>query len=164
MNLRLKACLFLAVVAATSLASSSAKAQFFGGCGSGYGWGYGIPYNVYGQDSIPYFALYPPVYYSHPVPRPYGFSPFAYPPGVTTPNGVAFYSSNTFSPQARHRVNSRAAVKTAAAPLVIENPYFQKEGKAMARSASPPQPQPLVIYPAEQFAKQAKLARTGLDR
>jgi hypothetical protein len=25
------------------------------------------------------------VYYSHPVARPYGFSPFAYPPGTITP-------------------------------------------------------------------------------
>ncbi len=31
---------------------------------------------------LPHFALYPPVYYSHPVGRPYGFSPFALPPGI----------------------------------------------------------------------------------
>ena len=34
---------------------------------------------------MPYFALHPPVYYSYPVARTYGFSPFPYPPEVLTP-------------------------------------------------------------------------------
>ncbi len=46
----------------------------------GYGW-----YWLYGRERLPYYSLYPPVYYSYPVPRPYGYSPFAYPPGVATP-------------------------------------------------------------------------------
>ena len=33
----------------------------------------------------PYFALHPPVYYSHPVPRTYGHSPFPYPGIYETP-------------------------------------------------------------------------------
>ena len=37
---------------------------------------------------IPYYALYPPVYYSYPVARPYGYSPFAYPPGTMTPTSL----------------------------------------------------------------------------
>jgi hypothetical protein len=37
------------------------------------------------MERIPYYALYPPVYYSYPVPRTYGYSPFAYPPGTMTP-------------------------------------------------------------------------------
>ena len=42
--------------------------------------------SLYVRDAIPpYFALYPPVYYSYPVPRTYGFSPYAYPPGTMTP-------------------------------------------------------------------------------
>ena len=168
MNLRLKASLILAVAAAASLAGSSAKAQYFGGCGFG-GYGYGMPYNVYGQDSIPYFALYPPVYYSHPVPRPYGFSPFAYPPGVTTPNGVAYYSGTVPNRQARYRVKPQTTVgKTAAAPLVIENPFVRKAGqvagKSSGKSSGKASPQPLVVYPLAQFSKQAKLAGTDLDR
>ena len=52
--------------------------------------GYGLGYFNYGynQPRIPYYALYPPVYYSYPVARPYGFSPFAYPPGVMTPDAA----------------------------------------------------------------------------
>ena len=42
-------------------------------------------YSVYTQDRIPYFAQHPPVYYSYVVPRPYGFSPYAYPENVMTP-------------------------------------------------------------------------------
>src|SRR3970040_1649331 len=34
---------------------------------------------------VPPFAASPPVYYSYPVPRTYGYSPFAYPPHVMTP-------------------------------------------------------------------------------
>lgn len=34
-------------------------------------------------DQPPFFALYPPVYYSQDIiPRPYGVSPFAAPPGI----------------------------------------------------------------------------------
>mgnify|MGYP001050168337 CR=1 FL=1 len=40
---------------------------------------------VYDREHIPYFALHPPVYYSQPVGRPYGWSPFAYPGWVQTP-------------------------------------------------------------------------------
>jgi hypothetical protein len=164
MNLRLRICLTVAVAAAASLAGSSAMAQYFGGYGFG-GYGYGIPYNVYGQQSIPYFALYPPVYYSHPVARPYGFSPFAYPPGITTPNGVAYYSGAVYSRQARYRVKPQTtAGKTAAAPLVIENPYFHKEGQVAAKASDKSSPRPLVVYPLAQFSKQAKLSGTDLDR
>ena len=38
--------------------------------------------------NVPYFAAHPPVYYSYPVPRTYGYSPFAYPPYVMTPEVV----------------------------------------------------------------------------
>ena len=41
------------------------------------------------DQKIPYFAAHPPVYYSYPVARPYGYSPFAYPPGTMTPHMAA---------------------------------------------------------------------------
>ncbi|MCE9604192.1 MAG: hypothetical protein K8U03_04730 [Planctomycetia bacterium] len=43
-------------------------------------------YTVYDQDRLPYFALHPPVYYSRAVPRTFGYSPFAYPGIVQTPD------------------------------------------------------------------------------
>ena len=58
----------------------AAKAQ---NCGYGGGgcWdnGYGWLYNTLRYE-VPHFAAFPPVYYSEPVPRTYGYSPFAYRP------------------------------------------------------------------------------------
>jgi hypothetical protein len=72
------------VLLAASLSASTAQAQFLSGGAYGLGFfDYGSPY-VY-QQRIPYYALYPPVYYSYPVARTYGYSPFAYPPGTVTP-------------------------------------------------------------------------------
>jgi hypothetical protein len=62
----------------TGASSASAQVWSFGGT---LGW----PYNFYQDEHIPYFSLHPPVYYSMPVPRTYGWSPWAYPPGVMTP-------------------------------------------------------------------------------
>ncbi|MCS7306722.1 MAG: hypothetical protein NZ602_16640 [Thermoguttaceae bacterium] len=41
--------------------------------------------SVYSREHVPYFALHPPVYYTQPIGRPYGWSPFAYPAWVQTP-------------------------------------------------------------------------------
>ncbi len=49
---------------------------------------FGVTGTMYGLGLVPtppYFALHPPVYYSCPVPRSYGYSPYAYPPCVQTP-------------------------------------------------------------------------------
>lgn len=62
----------------------------------GYRWGWGSNYHggwasLYRTGRIPippYFALHPPVYYSQPVPRTYGYSPHAYPGWVPTPEIV----------------------------------------------------------------------------
>ncbi len=77
----------------------------------GYGW-----YWLYGRARLPHFALYPPVYYSVPVPRPYGYSPFAYPPGVLTPE-----------PQAR---------SVQPKPKKVLNPYVNPNPQRPVRSVS----------------------------
>ncbi|MEM7311583.1 MAG: hypothetical protein AAF497_00385 [Planctomycetota bacterium] len=70
-------------------------------CGNGYGFGayggpfgtgfggFGSPYATGRIPTPPYFALHPPVYYSAPVARSYGYSPFAYPGDVRTPDAPA---------------------------------------------------------------------------
>ena len=58
------------------------------GYGAYGGYGFGILSSPYALGRIPeppYFALHPPVYYSQPVARTYGYSPFAYPGSVRTP-------------------------------------------------------------------------------
>jgi hypothetical protein len=79
------------------------------------GW-WNTPYRLYARESLPYFAENPPVYYSRPVPRTYGYSPYAYPPTVLTPD-----------PNLR-------------GPVVIRNPYV---AEVVAEPA--PRPRPLLI-------------------
>ena len=143
MKFVLRSCL-VAVLAAgfMTMTADTSQAQFgFDGGGFGnyaypglYG-GFGFrpsPYSL-GQVPVPpYFALHPPVYYSQPVARPYGYSPFAYPGFVRTPEVVAapcepisidnpyVPSSATESEEiANDDTDDYAVVK----PLVIENPY-----------------------------------------
>ena len=49
-------------------------------------YGYAWPFLGIGDRDIPYYAAHPPVYYSHIVARPYGYSPYAYVPGIVTPD------------------------------------------------------------------------------
>ena len=93
-----------------------------------YGWDIADLYRQLYQN-LPYFALHPPVYYSYPVPRTYGYSPFAYGPEIMTPEVVE-----------------------ESKPVTIDNPYVPRknaapvEAKATDRSASTAStPEPLVI-------------------
>jgi hypothetical protein len=93
-------------------------------CCGGYGYGF-APYNVYAGDSIPYFSAHPPVYYSAPVPRPYGYSPFAYPGWMKTPAHQAVVKPVTII---NPYVEQPAKTKTAGRPnfssvKVVINPY-----------------------------------------
>jgi hypothetical protein len=143
MNLQ-RILLIAAVLTASASASSSAHAQCAAGGYGGYGFGYwdiGRLYSVL-ADNVPYHAAFPPVYYSYPVPRTYGYSPFAYPPGVMTPEVEA------------------------PGPEVIENPYFkgdaeevQPESEAAPADATTSinrTPAPLVII--NPYVTDAKLA------
>jgi hypothetical protein len=75
--------LLLAALASCGIfASSTANAYWWNGGGIGDVYR-SLDYPT--ETRVPYFAAHPPVYYSTPVPRTYGYSPFAYPPGVRTP-------------------------------------------------------------------------------
>jgi len=100
-----RAILLLCIVVVALGAAADATAG--DGWGNGYPWGYGgYGGSIYTMDRIPYFSQHPPVYYSYPVPRTYGYSPYAYPPGVMTPDAPK-----------------------APAPLTLDNPFFPKPGK-----------------------------------
>jgi hypothetical protein len=141
--------LFAVLFIAGSTFSGAAHAQCasYGGGWGGYGfgaWDIGRLYDVL-EDNVPYHAAFPPVYYSYPVPRTYGYSPFAYPPGVMTP-------------------------EVEMAPEVIDNPYVEpsveegpeavapqaQEPSADLTTSAPREPQPLVIY--NPYVTDAKLA------
>lgn len=132
---------FIAVAAVALTASATSASAQCGGCGGGYGWGMGAMYNSL-EYKVPYFAAHPPVYYSQPVPRTYGYSPFAYPPNVMTPEVVeqvaALEIANPFVPSSNKQSTEPAdqTVEHAASqpePLVISNP-FATAGSSVAAS------------------------------
>lgn len=118
--------------------ASAAKAQMCGGGGCGWG-GYDLGY-LYGSldYNVPYFAAHPPVYYSYPVPRTYGYSPFAYPPYVMTPDvtedSAPIEITNPYVPSSKQEQPQSPSDKTAShskhhpEPLVIDNPYVSTKG------------------------------------
>ena len=110
----------LAAACAAILFPAAAQAQYpYGGYGYG-GWGpmnYGQGYFSGTNRVPPYFALHPPVYYSHEIiRRPMGPSPFAYP--------------SWYSPPSR-RMMAVAEAPTAK-PLMVVNPYVAKEAAGQA--------------------------------
>jgi hypothetical protein len=121
------------------------------GVGRGFGLGFGGGYDdgcdfaeLYREllKNVPYFALHPPVYYSYPVPRTYGYSPFAYLPGVMTPDVMIDpqpleiinpHVPSTKSDKPAAKADTTAAASRQPEPLVIINPYVAS-GKALARA------------------------------
>jgi hypothetical protein len=96
--------------------------------------------------NVPYFAAFPPVYYSYPVPRTYGYSPFAYPPGVMTPDVVMpvapqeiinpHVPSTPNGPSGQLPLPDRTtAVPPQPAPLAIINP-FVAQGQSVVQADS----------------------------
>lgn len=151
MNLRRT--LLTAALTLPLFAASQAHAQCGGGFGMGmYGgfWDIGRLYGVL-ADEVPYYAAFPPVYYSYPVPRTYGYSPFAYPPGVMTPEvevvepqtieNPYFNGEEVPQPAAEETSGNAAPVDQTtstprpAVPLVIINPYVRGASTADVRVA-----------------------------
>jgi hypothetical protein len=106
---------------------------------SSAGWGFGWPTSYYAADALPYFSLYPPVYYSYRVPRTFGYSPFAYPSGVLTPGAGS----------SRLPAGQTPVAQQGRPPLRIDNPFVEQSGSTgMTMNWKPPSRQPKVIYPA----------------
>jgi hypothetical protein len=139
-TMSLRRVLLMAAVAAAGVgAAGRAEAQYGYGCAGGYGgfgaWDVGRLYSVLAEN-VPYYAAFPPVYYSVPVPRTYGYSPFAYPPGVMTPE----------------------VVEPAGEPLSIINPYYEgtSEAAVTVEGAAP------ATAPADQTTRvEAKAPASG---
>lgn len=134
--------LFAALLTLASAAGNRAQAQWAGGggCYGGYGgyWDIGRLYGVLAQN-VPYYAAFPPVYYSVPVPRTYGYSPFAYPPGVMTPEveisqplsiDNPYYSGKVEEAKTKAQpapADKTTSTKAPTSPLVVINPYVKSQ-------------------------------------
>jgi hypothetical protein len=116
------------LIGCISAGASSAQAQIFA---PSYGFAGGTgPYNLYIQDTPPFYAMYPPVYYSQPMSRSYGWSPFAYPPGVPTPqNRVTAPQGVPTSLAYESNAAPAPADVVAPTPLTIENPFVRRQPK-----------------------------------
>lgn len=128
---------FMVLLAVASLSiGTQAQAQCGGGFyGGGYNyWDAGRLYGVLSQN-VPYYAAFPPVYYSAPVPRTYGYSPFAYPPGTMTPEidmsaAAAMEIINPYMVPASTSTEEESVnddrvtkIEESVQPLVVANPY-----------------------------------------
>ncbi|HUS39574.1 MAG: hypothetical protein WBF93_09040 [Pirellulales bacterium] len=111
-NLRAALILSACVTACFAFSAADAKAD---GCGSNGYCGDGFYYGFYRRQVMsdqlpPYFSQFPPVYYAGPpIPRTYGWSPFALRP-------------------TEYDAIPRHAVK----PAMINNPYVPEAGKDQA--------------------------------
>ena len=119
-----------AVLAAVLAASAQAADPYY----AGYGWGCTTypPLNGYSPgEHVPYFALYPPVYYGQIVPRTYGQSPFAYPATMAAPPSQDVVV---------------AAADRPPAPLLVINPYVSQPAEVSHPAGAGGTA--LVVYPA----------------
>jgi hypothetical protein len=126
----------LALALACGLAAGNAQAQcggMYGGFGYGGYWDIGQLYGVL-ANNVPYYSAFPPVYYSAPVPRSYGYSPFAYPPGTMTPEVVETVSAQEIvnpyvepaslkTEKAEAKEDRVTATEAKPAGLVVSNPF-----------------------------------------
>jgi len=171
MNLARISCFAVAVLALSAVVSSQANAQinaFGNNIVSQMGNGTNLsqvrgginipPYNFhelyrtiprpFGNSIVPYFSLYPPVYYSHSVPRPYGYSPFALPAGVQPAEALAGPIDKSeeiinphVKPDASEDATGDGQVKAEAISTsrMIVNPYVrQQQGPRQDKVASLP--------------------------
>lgn len=110
------------LLACVSFATDS-KAQNYGNNGLPYH-GFGYSGSLYGLGYIPvppYFAIHPPVYYSHQIARPYGHSPFAYAPQRPVPQPRRQIVLNPHVPeplQTSQTPEAKVAAKS------INNPFY----------------------------------------
>lgn len=92
-------------------------------CGGGIGFG-GLGLGGFGlqldREQPPYFAKFPPVYYSRAVKRPYGVSPYAAPAGV-----VPVEMSHPM-PKIEPVVIENPHFKNGATEIIVDSPKEQK--------------------------------------
>ena len=125
--------LLLAAVAFSASMQDKASASGIAPYGTGGfaypGWFYqSSPYATGRIPTPPYFSIHPPVYYSAPVPRTYGYSPYAYPGSVRTPDlefekKVAIIQ-NPFTSDKKNKKEMKTAGSKA---RMIVNPFVRSE-------------------------------------
>ncbi|MDH3717457.1 MAG: hypothetical protein OES79_04990 [Planctomycetota bacterium] len=137
MNIVFRAAVILCAAGCLTFVAGEAQAQNGVGCGNGYcgdGYYYGFYRRRLNSDFQlpPYFAQFPPVYYSGPpIPRTYGWSPFALRPTeydyIPQLKAKPVMMHNPYVTEAGEAEEKKTDDKTAAAAKVIINPYIQDD-------------------------------------
>ena len=126
-------CSLSAALGRASPSPNSADAYWWHGAGVGIGGLYrSLDYPT--ERRVPYFAAHPPVYYSQPVPRTYGYSPFAYTPDTRTPDVIPAQPVEIVNPYVKP---SSAATD---APKAAEKPSAGNRTISTADAAEPTGP------------------------
>jgi hypothetical protein len=159
MNAKLILVGLASVVVLVPLGTASGQDWSAGSPYSSNGWGYGWPATSYAGEAIPYFSLFPPVYYSYPVPRTYGYSPFAYPPGFVTPSPQLARAAITQNSYAMSG-GAEPVAQQRRPPLRIDNPFVGPPSPpGVSMNQKPLSRQPKVIYPAAMARRGSESAR-----
>lgn len=148
-----KQCIRFVAIALVLIATSVSASASWPYCCSYSGWygGNGY-YSNYSQESVPYYAVNPPVYYSYPVARTYGLYPFPYSAEVATATCPAV------APEPKLVINRFVEQKLTAdsnsferQPLRITNPFVaqSKESNPVKKASweNSTSVTPKVIYP-----------------
>jgi hypothetical protein len=83
-------------------------------------------------ERLPHFALHPPVYYSRPVPRTYGYTPFASLPDFSILQSVQTQPAPVRNPYVVVSGTDGTAVSSDTAPLIVKNPFVDRPVKGGA--------------------------------
>jgi len=123
----------VAVLGALAVANTAAAAHgpYFGYGGYDYWLWYSFPRQTVVNSSLPYYSVFPPVYYSYPVARPYGYSPYAYPPGTPTP------SKHVSAPAKVRNAFAVGGKQAEVEPKRIKNRFVASSGVSPAADTEP---------------------------
>jgi len=116
-----------------------------------YGWygGNGC-YSNYCQESVPYYALNPPVYYSYHVARTYGLYPFPYYADIMPSPAVAIEPKLVINKYVEQKLTAESG-SFERQPLRIANPFVEQptESKSVEKASwdNSKTVKPKVIYP-----------------
>jgi hypothetical protein len=124
MKPRLVILLFAALCWGASTPGRSAHAQspYLPGCWCPYIGGYSSS----SWEQLPYFAVFPPVYYHGVTPRTYGYSPFAYVAQAPSSDSSCATPLVVINQYVAGNAAGQPPASTAApAPRLIKNPYVK---------------------------------------
>lgn len=143
----------LAIIAMVLIASSRSASAYWPYFSTFGGWcGGSNYYSTYSQESVPYYALNPPVYYSYPVSRTYGLLPFPYYAEVANNYSVPVEPKMVFNRFVDQKLTANSEVATRQ-PLRIINPFVEQAREvntvkqAVWEEAKTVKPK--VVYPIE---------------